>query len=68
MTTSLTHQTILELNAQYLESSQAILSLERKLKQHLEELVLPQVDLAFAMDYIEDHGNDPISIPQGQRF
>jgi hypothetical protein len=56
MTTSLTQQTTLELNAQYLENNQAILSLETKLKQHLEDLVLPQADLAFATEYVEDHG------------
>ncbi|KAI8342480.1 hypothetical protein BC941DRAFT_368231 [Chlamydoabsidia padenii] len=53
--TSPTQQHILELNGQYLDNSDLILSLETKLKQGIEELGLSQVDLAFATEYIEDH-------------
>ncbi|ORZ15103.1 hypothetical protein BCR42DRAFT_416415 [Absidia repens] len=55
MTTSLTEQTLVELNAKYLKSKPILLALETKLKQGLNDLALPQPDLAFALDFVQDH-------------
>lgn len=58
-----TQQQILDLNAQYLDNADRLSSLETKLKQGLEDLVLPPPDLAFATEFVEDHGKE-IQIPK----